>query len=369
MSTAWVPASAPGRRRTTGMVVPRAEIPDFTVRVNGADLPRQARADIRAVTVEEDLDALSMFSLELYNWDDEKLQVSWSDSRLFAVGNEVEVWLGYVDDLHKVMMAEITGLEPAFTADEPPLLTVRGYDHRHRLARGRKTRSFSNMKDSAIAAQVAREAGLPARVKNTREVLAFVVQSNQTDWEFLRQRAGLLGFEVYVRDKTLYFQPPGHAAQAAVRLSLGEDVNEFTPRLSSLGQEGQVAVRSWDVKQKQAIVGSAGVGQESAMGRTSGPRAANRAWGKASTGIVDQPVPTKAEADQIASGRFNELALTYVRGTVAGSGRPQLRAGMVVHIDGAGRTFSGPYYVTSVTHTLSQDQGYRTSFTVERNAT
>jgi phage protein D len=369
MSSTWLPVSAPARRRTAGMVVPRAEIPDFSVRVNGAELPRQARADVRAVTVEEDLDALSMFSLELYNWDDEKLQVSWSDSTLFAVGNQVEIWLGYVDDLHKVMLAEITGLEPAFTTDQPPMLTVRGYDHRHRLARGRRTRTFAQMKDSAIAAQVAREAGLRAQVKDTRATLAFVVQSNQTDWEFLRQRAGLLGWEVYVRDKILYLQPTGHAAPASVRLSLGEDVNEFTPRLSSLGQEGQVAVRSWDVKQKQAIVGSARVGQESAMGRASGPAAANRAWGRASTGVVDQPVRTRAEADQLASGRFNQLALAYVQGTVACSGRPQLHAGMVVHIDGAGRTFSGPYYVTSVTHTLSQDQGYRTGLTVERNAT
>jgi uncharacterized protein len=369
MSSTWLPTSAPGRHRTAGMAVPGAQIPDFSVRVNGANLPPQARADIRTVTVEEDLDALSMFSLELYNWDNEKLQVSWSDSRQFAVGNEVEIWLGYVDDLHKVMLAEITSLEPAFTTDQPPMLTVRGYDHRHRLARGCRTRTFAHMKDSAIAAQVAREAGLRAQTKDTRITLAFVVQSNQTDWEFLRQRAGLLGWEIYVRDKILYLQPPGHAAQASVRLSLGVDVNEFTPRLSSLGQEGQVAVRSWDVTKKQAIVGSAGVGQESAMGRASGPKAANRTWGRASTGIVDQPVRSKAEAEQLASGRFNQLALAYVQGTVAGAGRPQLHAGMVVHIDGAGQTFSGPYYVTSVTHTLSQDQGYRTSFTIERNAT
>ena len=62
-----------------------------------------------------------MFTLELHNWDDERLAVSWSDSALFAVGNEVEIWLGYVGDLHKVMLAEITSLEPEFTADQPPL--------------------------------------------------------------------------------------------------------------------------------------------------------------------------------------------------------------------------------------------------------
>jgi phage protein D len=198
---------------------------------------------------------------------------------------------------------------------------------------------------------------------------AFVAQSNQTDWEFLRQRAGLLGFEVYVRDKVLYFQPPGYTAQPSARLSLGEDITEFTPRLSSLGQETQVNVRSWDLTQKQAITGTASTGKESAMAGKSGPVAARRAFGQASTSIVSQQARSKAEADQIALGQFCELALTYVRGTVAGSGQPQLHAGTVVHIDGAGKAFSGPYYVTSVVHVVSQEEGYRTSFTVERNAT
>jgi len=350
--------------------MPASDLPDFNIRINGANLPYPARTDIRSVSVQEDLDSLSMFTLDLYNWDDERLQVSWSDSSLFAVGNEVEIWLGYLDDLHNVMLAEITSLEPTFSADQPPMLTVRGYDYRHRLARGRKTRTFAQMKDSAIASQVAREAGLRAQAKDTKVSLMYVVQSNQTDLEFLRRRAQLIGYEIYVRDKVLYFQPPQSAAKAAAELSLGGDITEFTPRLSALGQVGEVTVRGWDVKQKKEIVGKAGMGQEysSMGGKSSGPKVANRAFGKASAASVRQPLRSKAEADQIALGHYNELALTYIQGTVVCSGRPQLRAGTVVDIAGAGKTFSGAYYVTSVTHTLTAEDGYQTSLTVQRNA-
>jgi len=349
--------------------MPPTEIPGVDVRVNGAPLPYPARTDLRSVTVEEDLDALSMFSLLLYNWDDERLAVSWSDSPVFAIGNEVEIWLGHLGSLRKVMVAEITGLEPAFTADEPSMLTVRGYDYRHRLARGHQTRTFSQLKDSAIASQVAREAGLRVQAKDTRTTLAHVFQSNQSDWEFLRRRASLIGYEVYVREKTLYFQPPQSSRPPAVRLSLGRDITEFTPRLSSLTQAGEVAVRGWDVKQKKAIVGMAGVGQESPMGgRTSGPAAARRAFGRAKAASVDRPVGSSAEADQIALGVFNGMALGYIRGDVTCAGHPGLRAGTVVDIDGAGRTFSGRYYVTSVTHAVSPELGYWTNLTVQRNA-
>lgn len=358
--------AAPGMARLSAT---RVALPDFALRVNGAELPPEVLEDVRTITVEEDLDALSMFTVELYNWDDERLQVSWSDSPLFAVGNQMEVWLGWVDDLQRVMQAEITGLEPAFTVDRPPTLTVRGYDQRHRLARSRRTRTFLQMKDSAIAAQVAREAGLVAKAQDTRTTLAFVVQSNQTDWEFLRQRAGLIGWEVYVRDKVLYYRPPGHSARPSLKLSLGEDITEFTPRLSSFGQPSQLTVRSWDVKQKQVVVGSAASGQEEAMAQVSGPAASRRAWGAAPDAIVDRPVRTRAEADQIALGQFKQAALGYVRGTVVCTGRPELQAGTVVELEGAGRAFSGPYYVTSVSHTLSQADGYHTRITVERNAT
>jgi phage protein D len=348
--------------------MPRAEVPDVSVRINGAALPPAAQTDLQSLTVQEDLQALSMFTLVLYNWDDDRLQVSWSDSPLFAVGNEVEIWLGYVDDLHKVMAAEITSLEPAFTAEQPPLLTVRGYDHRHRLARGRKTRTFSQMKDSDIATQVAREAGLEARVTNTNVKLPYVIQSNQTDWEFLQRRAGRIGYELFVRERVLYFRPPQFTAKPAVTLSLGQDITEFTPRLNSLRQVAEVSVRGWDVKQKREIVCSTAAGPGGMGGRSPGPTATRRAFGRASLPDVDLPVRSSGEGDSIARGRFDAMALAYVEGEVVAHGRPQLRTGMVVDVNGAGRTFSGPYYVTAITHTMTPEHGYHTTLTVQRNA-
>jgi phage protein D len=350
--------------------MPDPGIPDFNIRINGTNLPQPAQADVHSVSVQEDLEALSMFTLVLYNWDDDQLRVTWSDSALFAVGSEVEISLGYLNDLHKVIVAEITSLEPAFTADQPPLLTVRGYDHGHRLSRGRKTRTFSKMKDSAIASQVANDAGLRAQATDSKITLEYVMQNNQTDLEFLQRRAQLIGYEVYVKDKPLYFQPPQNNRRASVHLSLGEDIVEFSPRLSSLGQIGEVTVRGWDVKQKQVVVGKAAAGQENSVmeGRASGPRSANRAFGKTSAANINLAVPTKAEADQMALGQFNELALTYIQGEVVCSGNPQLRAGHVLNITGAGSTFSGPYYVTAVTHTLSLQTGFQTNASVRRNA-
>ena len=348
--------------------MPASDVLDASIRINDTRLPPEAWSDMRSLTVQEDLDAISMFALELYNWDDRLLTFPWSESPLFAVGNEVEISLGYVDDLHPVMVAEIISLEPRFVSGELPTLTVRGYDHRHRLARGRNTRVFQQMADSAIAEQVAREAGLSSSVTETDIKYSYVLQSNQSDLDFLQQRARRIGYEVFARDKVLYFRPPQHTAAATVTLELGEEITEFSPRMSTQSQVGELAVRGWDVKQKQVIVGKATVGQESTTGDgSSGPRAARQAFGGSSTASVDLPVNTVAEADAIARGRFDDLALDFVQGDVVADGQPQVHAGTVVTIDGVGDRFSGAYYVTSVTHSLTAEQGYQTTLSVQRN--
>jgi len=342
-------------------------LPDVNIYVNGMPLPAAARSDLRAVTVQEDLQALSMFTLELHNWDDRKLQVSWSDSGQFAVGSEVEIWLGYVGDLHQVMQAEVTSLEPVFTAGQQSVLMVRGYDRGHRLARGRNTRTFLHMADSAIATQIAREAGLRMEVDDSPTVVGYVIQSNQSDLEFLRRRASLIGYEIFVRDRVLYFRSPRIADSPDSKLSLGEDITEFSPRLSTLNQPTELAVRAWDVMKKEAIVATS---RETRYlgGPLSGPDTVRRAFGSAAVTLTDLPAKSLGEASGMVAGLFSTETLAFVEGNVVAFGRPQLRAGTVVSISGAGQSFSGPYYVTSVTHTMTPEHGYQTSFTVQRSA-
>lgn len=274
-------------------------LPDFDLRLNGAALPYPAQQDVRAITLEHAVGAPAWFSVELSNWDDERQQVSWSDGSLFAVGGAVEIKLGFVDDLHPVLTGEITSLEPVFSAETPPVLTVGGYDYGHRLARQRRSRSFLKMKDSAIAAQVGREAGLRVAATDTKVALDYVAQANQTDWAFLSERADRIGYELFVRDKVLHFRPPAFDGAAQRALSLGREVTEFRPRLSAVGQVGGVTVRGWDVKQKKELVGQAQTQVSPMGGSASGRRPPTRrsaarrtCW--SSSGPAPRPRPTSS---------------------------------------------------------------------------
>ncbi|MGA1871572.1 MAG: phage late control D family protein [bacterium] len=345
-------------------------VPEFRVSINGSELSEEAVVDIIDVTVHTEINAASMFTIEMINWDRSAVQVTWVDDEQFSPGNEVKIEGGYVDWSEELIVGEIIGLDAEFNANDIPSLIVRGYDHRHRLLRGRNTRSFIDMKDSDIASQIASETGLAAETEDTGTVLKYVAQSNQTDLEFLQDRAHRIGYEVTIKDKTLYFRPRQNTSGEVLILTREEDLLEFYPCLSTMGLPGKVIVRAYNPGEKKEIIGEAGIGDEFTTmgGATSGPQAAQDAFDEATSSIVDCPVFSQAEADQMALGRFNDMALTYIKGEGVCIGRPDLQAGTVIKIEDIGERLSGLYYVTSVTHIFSANRGYSTAFTVRRNA-
>ena len=349
---------------------PDVPVPTFEILVNGSALSAAAAAHVVHICVEEDTELPDMFSLEIVASDDLEDEFAWVDDEdLFAVGDTVEVKLGYADQLTSLFKGEITGLEPSFNADRLPALVVRGYDRRHRLARGRHTRSFVNKKDSDIAAQIAREAGLTPRTIDSGVTHDYVLQADRTDFEFLLERASRINYEVVVADKTLNFSPVANGAGEVLTLKADEELTEFNPRLSSAGQVSDVAVRGWDPKTKQGIVGKSQAGDVGSKmgGGQAGAALTQRAFGAASELLSRTPVAAQAEADQMAAARLNSASLELITGEGACAGRTDLRPGKVVKIAGVGKRFGGLYYVTAATHEVTAD-AYRTRFSFRRNA-
>ena len=347
---------------------PRVAVAAMAVKVDGTDLDDKAYSDLVDVTVQDDLGKLSMFTLRFWTWDPRQHRLSWVDSDVFDLGAAVEIRMGYAGALETVIDAEVTSLELELTEEDMPVFVVQGCDRRHRLTRGTSTRVYSSMKDSDIAAQIARSQGLVPDVVDSGTVHASVLQHAQTDLAFLMERATAIGYEVGVEGKTLHFRPQQNTAKAAISLSTTEDLVRFQSRLTSRWQAGQVVVRAWDPSTKQAIVANASSSGVGSMGGTVGPAEVDAAFGQSTDECVDVPVASQQEADQLAQSRMGSMALDYVQGEGQCFGRTDLKAGVTADLQGLGQRFSGLYYVVSVAHTYSAEQGYRSTFSVKRNA-
>lgn len=345
-------------------------VPAFEVLIDGAPLPVDAHAHVVALAVDEDVGVPTMFTMKLAGSDEQGGAATWvDDTSLFSIGSAIEVRLGYIDNLETVMHGEVTGLEPEFVLDRLPALIIRGHDRLHRLQRGRKTRTFAQQKDSDVASLIASDAGLTPDVEDSGVIHDYLVQANQTDLDLLRHRAERIHYALGINDRTLRFRSVD-AQSSSVTLTLGDDLREFCPRLVSMGQATEVAVRGWSPKDKKEIVGQARSGDEGALvgGQQGAPALVSGFFGAAVEALSAAPVSSQAEADQVAKARLGSVALSLVSGEGLCWGRTDLRAGQVVTVDGIGQRFGGTYYVAGVSHRYSDRRGYETRFSVRRNA-
>jgi uncharacterized protein len=81
--------------------------------------------------------------------------------------------------------------------------------------------------------------------------------------------------------------------------------------------------------------------------------------------VENQPLHVNGQAKQLAREILRNIMQTVLTATVNAPGLPDIRAGRVLEITDVGSRFSGPYLVTSSSHTID-DGGYKTSFTARR---
>jgi phage protein D len=329
----------------------RPLVPSFAVKLNGKPLLPEMSMWIVNVVVEEELDLPGMFTLELTSRINGRGTSAWTDDARLSLGAAVEISMGYGEDRESLMIGEIAALEPTFSIGGPSSIIVRGFDLRQRLNTVRRTRSFVDKKDSDIAAQIGVEAGVEIKAPDSRVKHAYVLQADQTDLEFLRDRASRIRHELVAVGKSLQFRPMADASTSTVTLTLRDDLFEFRPRMSFVPLTS-VKVLGWDPKEKQTITAAA---------------PSSGAGDRVET-LVRTPVASQEEADQIADASFADAGFEFIRGEGRVRGRTDVRAGTVVRFDDLGTRFSGGYYLTSVVHRYSRRDGYLTDFRAQRKA-
>jgi len=266
---------------------------------------------------------------------------------------------------------EITAIEPVFGEDGGVQLRVRGFDRAHRLTIGKKTRTFGDANpriatttDMQIISKIAQGAGLIPKVDMSGLSSLryhYVMQYNQSDWDFLWARAQLLGYQVYVDGRTLNFQKAGATRNSFLKgpgtLSWGTNLKRFEPRIVSMGQVNSASAYGWDPKSKKTVKSkskshksktAAGL-KEVAYGSKS---LATGYFITKSEDIVMTPVIRDgAEAKVFAAARFAEHDSQFVRANgELNIGDPRLVAGTEVKIDDVGVRFGGKYYITQARH-------------------
>jgi uncharacterized protein involved in type VI secretion and phage assembly len=342
------------------------------IEIDGQKAPDHLSEDILQVVVEESLHLPGMFTLVIQNdYFSGRNDEPWRYKDLLQMGKVVKIGFKAsttdaidFDEAHqeKLIEGEITAIETHFSEKSQAPVVVRGYDKFHRLHRGQYNRSFQNMTDSDVVKKIAEEAGIDiGSIDSSGEPHDYLFQSNQTNMQFLRERAGRIGFELFNRDGKLHFHKPKVAQELSLKWL--KDLNSFRVRVTTAEQVKAVEVRAWDYGEKRAIVAKAQT--EQLITKTDsgqGSKTSTKFGGNPTKVVVDQPVFNRKEADAIAQAVCNEIGGQFIYADAKAEGNPEIRPGRVVKLDGMGQ-HSGKYYVTETRH-LYHEGVYTTEFSV-----
>jgi phage protein D/phage baseplate assembly protein gpV len=330
-----------------------------TIRLNGQEVQPPVMAHLASLTVDQHSHLPDMFTARFYD-----TQLELLDQGPFDLTQEIEILAQKTDsETVTLFKGEITALEPEFGEGMVAQFVIRGFDRLHRLYRETRSRAYVNVKDSDLAAQIAREANLQAQIDTTSTVYEHVFQHNQTDLAFLAQRAQRIGYECFIDAGKLFFRKPPQTP-ASSTLTWGSDLLSFHPHMTLAEQVDEVLVRGWDVEKQKPIVGRAQQGQRYPKIQEAKDGAGwAKKFGRGRLILVDQPVTTQAEADGLAAARLDELSGAFVEAEGIALKRPEIKAGQAIRLEALGQRFSGTYLVTSATHSYTAE-GLQTIFRV-----
>ena len=336
--------------------------PSFNVLVNGTELSDKEMGAVHDIKITDWLRLPDVCSLAVGYAADPVREFADLDGSPFAVGADLEVKLGSMEERtsQTLFKGEIVTVEPTFQAGHVAMV-VRAYDRSHRMMRSRKQRTFQNQTISDIVTSVAGDSGISVSAAESGGPLDFVLQHNETDWDFVWRLAKRIGFEFVCNDKQAEFQKPDPDGTEEVALNYPDDLHSFRPRVTAVQQVEKVTVRGFDLKTKQKVEQSQSSPQQFTKAGIERSEMI-KAFPGAVLDIAGQSFTTQGEADAIAQAALNQLANGYLAAEGACLGDPRIKAGIKLKVDGVGRKFSGIYRVAKAVHSISGGGGYTTTF-------
>lgn len=262
----------------------------------------------------------------------------------------------------------ISAIEAVYQEGASPEIAVLVEDRFEDLRMTRRTRTFDNMSDADVMNSIANDHGLQTSINASGPTYKVLVQVNQSDLAFLRERARSIDAELWMDDRKFNAQLRSSRNGGTVKLTYGGELLSFTALAALAGQRTSVAVSGWDVSGKSALKYDAtdSVISSELNGDTSGVSILQSAFGARKENLAHAVPLNSQEAQSAAESFFKMSARRFVLGRGVAQGNAKMRVGTYVELKSLGLLFDGKYYLSEVHHTFDNATGFRTRFTAER---
>ena len=252
-----------------------------------------------------------------------------------------------------------------------------GRDFSAKLIDNKTTIKFVELSSSQVAETLAKANGLKSVVTETTNPIGIYYDNQHVDlliqrsqWDILSALAQQEGFDLYVKDDTLYFvdkEKVSHPSYdinviaPAVKYQVAQVPNVITldiARSFTLAKKIIVTVKSYNQLDDKTYIGVAT--REHITGKSS--QAVQRY-------TIYPPNLTKEQATRLANATLQQITKREVVLDARVVGSTLLQKDTIVNLKGRSKTFDGKYYIDSLTHEMVFNTGFTTSFTAKNHST
>lgn len=371
--------------------------PAYLIKVSGQDLDVGVTDLIATVSYESADGVADVLNTSVFNPASEI-----SDSKIFQIGNEIELWGGYGPTLEFIGAAVINKTRVRYPDSGQPIMTVTGYTRDHQMMdnappeakkgkkggkKGKGGRIFKASKFSEAVEARAQDYLFKTDIDPTPDAPHdFIQKSGMNDYEFVQGLSNLTGFVFWVDrnpagDWILHFKDPGLVtALQTKKFNFTYDVElatllEFEPEMKFSGSYTKLVAHVKNAKTGKLLkteVEDGKVGSDTEFG------------GRPKDKIIEPPpsgagvklflgdfsvdvqttkkFTTEAELKAWAAQWFERNRANFVIARGKTIGIETLTARTVHGVEGVGTLFSGDYQFDRVKHMFDSNGGYVCDF-------
>lgn len=326
------------------------------------------QAQIARVSVEAQLGIPRMCEVEVKGGPKKIADFGGSKSR---IGQTISVFAYGLGDLTGdiVFRGTIASRELRTDPGQGARMVLRAYDGGYEMMAARKTRSFKDSSYGEIAKKMAQDYSLDSLfgsdISTSGTTHPFVVQSNESDWDFLARLAREQGWVMFVRVYTqltigktqLFFGPPKKATgyvTSDTKFKAGDRrLRSIRGSVISVGIPKSVAIPGWDDRRGEVARGSDSIGSGDFQTANLKFKPSKRSGSVTS---LETFAGTKARAERAAKGTATRIAGSSVDIDMIVRGNPLVKLNRLIQLTDLGDV-SGIHTVSGVVHVFDPSAG------------
>lgn len=333
--------------------IPTPATPDVcttTILTDGAQIPGSYH--VISVSVSRELNRIPTATIHLKDGEASRSTFEISNSDSFVHGKEIEIQLGYRSQNDTVFKGIIINHSIRVRRNSS-LLVIECRDKAVKMTLGKKSKYFTEMKDSDIMETLIGNYGLQKDVEATNPDLKEVVQFDATDWDFLLCRAEANGQVVMVENGKVIVAKPATGSEAVVNVHFGNTLFELDAAIDARLQSESIKAESWNAGDQEIVEAEAREPETTGNGNLPASDL-SAVFGGGAREIFHGGALSQPELQAWADGRLMKERLAKTRGTAKFQGFAGVLPGKIIELTGIGKRFEGKMYLSGVRHTVAE---------------